>query len=215
MSRKRSRSPGVRHPGRKALLFAIASLVALGLVAAGVADMRATGRSGSPWLALGVFPLLLFPLLAGYYASRVRVFRDLRSGRTAIARWTVPADEFADFCAHEAGIGEGSVDVNFYRPRAAVPDDGIEVIFSDRGVLIDGGWFPLSFTGGRRVLAVDYQADPPAITFTTRLTTAVQTSSMTYAMRHTVSMLRVPVARAARAQAGIVVARYRAQLATH
>lgn len=215
MSRKRSRSAGVRHPGRNALLFAIATLLALGLVAAGIADMRATGRSDSPWLTFGVLPALLCPLLFGYYASRVRVFRDLRSGRTAIARWTVPADEFADFLAHEAGIGAGSVDVNFYRPRAAATDDDIEVIFSDRGVLIDGGWFPLSFTRGRRVLAVDYQADPPAIAFTTRLTTAVRTSSTTVATRHTVSMLRVPVARAARAQAGVVVDRYLGQLAPH
>ncbi len=215
MSRKRPRSAGVRDPGRKALLFAIASLLAPGLVALGFADMRATGRSGSPWLALGGFPLLLCPLLFGYYASRVRVFRDLRSGRTAIARWTVPVDEFADFRAHEAGIGGGSVDVNFYRLPAKVPDAGIEVIFSDRGVLIDGGWFPLSFTGGRRVLAVDYLADPPAIAFTTRLTTSVRTSSMTVATRHAVSMLRVPVARAARAQAGTVVDRFRAQFGTH
>lgn len=215
MSRKRPRSAGVRNPGRNALLFAIATLVALGLVAVGIADMRATGRSGSPWLALGGLPALLCPLLFVYYASQVRMFRDLRSGNTAIARWTVPAEEFAAFRVHEAGIGEGSVDVNFYRPRAAVPDDRIEVIFSDRGVLIDGGWFPLSFTRGRRVLAVDYQADPPAISFTTRLSTSVQTSSMTYATRHAVSMLRVPVARAARGQAGVVVDRYQAQLRTH
>ena len=215
MSRKRPRSAGVRHPGRMALLFGIATLLALGLVALGIADMRATGRSGSPWLALGGLPLLLCPLLFAYYASRVLAFRDLRSGRTAIARWIVPADEFAAFLAHEAGIGGGSVDVNFYRPPAAVPDGGIEVIFSDRGVLIDGGWFPLSFTRGRRVLAVDYQADPPAIAFTTRLTTSVRTSSVTVATRHAVSMLRVPVARAARAQAGVVVDRYWAQLGKH
>ena len=211
MARKRPRSAGVRRPGFKALVFAVVSLVAFGLVAAGIADMRETGRSGSPWLVLGGLPALLCPLLFGYYVSRIGAFRDLRSGRTAIARWTVPADEFADFLAHEAGIGAGSVDVNFYRPRAAA-GEGIEVIFSDRGVLIDGGWFPLSFTRGRRVLAVDYQADPPAIAFTKRLTTMVQTSSMTYATRHAVFMLRVPVARAARGQAGAVVDRFRAQL---
>ena len=214
MPRKRSRSAGVRHPGRKAVLFAAASVLALGLVWMGIADMRATGQSGSPWLALGVLPALICPLLAGYYISRVRAFRGMRSGRTAIARWTVPADEFGEFVAHEAGIGGGSIDVNFYRPPKKVPDAGIEVIFSDRGVLIDGGWFPLSFTRGRRVLAVDYQADPPAIAFTTRLTTAVQTSTVTYATRHQVAMLRVPVARAARGQVDPVVERYRAQLAS-
>jgi hypothetical protein len=215
MARKRSRSAGVRNPGRNALLFAIASLLAWGMVAIGISDMRATGHSGSPWLALGGLPALFCPLLFGYYASRMRVFRDLRSGLTAIARWTVPADEFAAFLAHEAGIGGGSVDVNFYRPRAAVSGDGIEVIFSDRGVLIDDGWFPLSYTGGRQVLAVDYQSDPPAIAFTTRLTTKARTSNVTMATRHTVSILRVPVARAARAQVDVVVDRYLAQLATH
>lgn len=213
MPSQRPRSAGVRHPGRKALLFAIATLLALGLVAIGLADMRANGRTGSLWLALGGLPALICPLLFAYYASRVRVFRDLRSGRTAIACWTVPADEFADFRAYESGIGAGSVDVNFYRLPVTVPDAGIEVIFSDRGVLIDGGWFPLSFTGGRRVLAIDYQADPPGIGFTTRLTTTVRTSSNTFDTRHAVSMLRVPVARAARAEAGNVVDRYRAQLA--
>lgn len=213
--KKRSRSSGVRHPGRKAVLFAISTLLALALVAVGIDDMRAPGSTGSLWLTLGVLPALLCPLLFLYYASRVLVFRDLRSGRTAIARWTVPADEFADFRAHEAGIGKGSVDVNFYRLPAKVPDAGIEVIFSDRGVLVDGGWFPLSFTGGRRVLAIDYQADPPAIAFTTRLTTVAQTSSMTYATRHTVSMLRVPVARAARGQVDVLINRFRAQLGTH
>lgn len=96
-----------------------------------------------------------------YYASRVRMFRHLSGGRKAIARWTVPADECVAFRAHDAGIGSGSVDVNFYRLPATGPDAGIEVIFSDRGVLIDDGLFKLSFTGGRRVLAVDYQADPP------------------------------------------------------
>ncbi|MFY2763139.1 hypothetical protein [Arenimonas sp. MALMAid1274] len=213
MARKRSRSAGVRHPARNALLFAAASLIAWGLVAFGIADAREAGGSGSPWLMIGGLPALFCPMLAVYYASRIRVFRDLRSGRTAIARWTVPPDEFADFRAHEAGIGKGSVDVNFYRLPAKIPDPGLEVIFSDRGVLIDGGWFPLSFTGGRRVLAIDYQADPPAIAFTTRLTTAVQTSSTTYATRHHVSMLRVPVARAARGQVDALLERFRAQLA--
>ena len=215
MPRKRSRSKGVRNPGRNAVIFGFATLVALALVALGIADMRETGRTSSPWLLLGGVSALPCALLFVYYASRIRVFRDLRSGRTAIARWTVPADEFADFQAHEAGIGKGSVDVNFYRPPAQVPEAGIEVIFSDRGVLIDGGWFPLSFTRGRRVLAVDYQADPPAIAFTTRLTTAVQTSTVTYATQHQVAMLRVPVARAARGQAGVVVDRYRAQADPH
>lgn len=214
MPRTRSRSAGVRHPGRKTLVFGIATLLALGGAVAVIADMRATGRADSPWLALAL-PALLCPMLFGYYASRARVFQNLRSGRTAIARWTVPADEFGEFQAHEARFSDGSPDVNFYRPPATVPVAGIEVIFSDCGVLIDGGWFPLSLTGSCRVQAVDYLAEPPAVEFTLRLATTVRTTSAPVPTLHELSMLRVPVARAARTQARTVVERYRAQLRTH
>lgn len=207
MARKRARSAGVRHPGLKAVLFAVAGAAALWLVWFGITDRQGMG----PWLMIGG-PLALFcPLLAIYNATRVVVFRNLRSGRTAIARWTVPADEFSEFIAHEeTRVG---IDVNFYRPVASATGRDIDVIFSDRGVLIDGGWFPLSLDRGRRVIAVDYRADPPAIEFTTRLTTMVRTSSMTVATRNTVAALRVPVARAARGQVGEVVDKFRARLA--
>ena len=87
MARKRARSAGVRHPGLKAVLFAVAGAAALWLVWFGITDRQGMG----PWLMIGG-PLALFcPLLAIYNATRVVVFRNLHSGRTAIARWTVPA----------------------------------------------------------------------------------------------------------------------------
>ena len=69
--------------------------------------------------------MLLCPLLFAYYASRVRVFRDLRSGRTAIARWTVPAEEFDRFREEQQRIPAASILTNFYRPPERTPAGGV------------------------------------------------------------------------------------------
>lgn len=203
---KRSRSAGVRHPGRWAAVNALGA-------AAGVAGLVLGGEGGGPWRMLGLFPALLCPMFLAYYLGRMKAFRDLRRGRTAIARWIVPADEFRAFCAREQAVPPGSIAVNYYRPPRTLPPDGVEVIFSDRGVLIDGGWFPLSLAGGRRLEGVRYLADdPPALEFDTLLTTTARTSSMTVATRRQAQSLRIPVARAARAEAGGVVDRFQARL---
>jgi len=208
---KRSRSAGVRDPVQRTILFALGMAAGIALVLLGVADMRRTGATGSPLVMLGLFPALLCPIFLGYYLTRIRAFRDLRSGPSAIARWTVPAGQFRDFCREEQRIPAGRIAVNFYRPPRRVPAEGVEVIFSDRGVLIGGGYFPLSATGGRRLQGVRYNAtDPPTIEFETLLSTTVRTSSTTVATRRNAQSLRVPVATDARAQAGAVVDRFEA-----
>lgn len=212
--KKRSQSAGVRNPVQRSIVFGLGMAVGLALVLLGVADMRRTGATGSPLLMLGLFPALLCLIFFVYYLTRIRVFRELRSGRGAIARWTVPAGEFHDFCREEQGIPAGSVLVNFYRPPRRVPAEGVEVIFSDRGVLIGGGYFPLSATGGRRLQGVRYNAAyPPTIEFSTLLSTTVRTSSTTVATRRSAQPLRVPVAMDARRQAGTVVDRFEAIIA--
>lgn len=53
---------------------------------------------------------------------------------------------------------------NFYKPPKTTSAGGVEVIFSDDGVLIGGGYFPLSPTGRRRLQSVRYIAsNPPSI----------------------------------------------------
>lgn len=204
---RRSRSAGVRHPGRWALVNALGTV-------AGIVMLVLGARGASPPLQVpGLFAVLLCPMFLAYYLGRVRTFRGLRSGRTAIARWTVPAEEFRAFCERENAVPPGSIAVNYYRPPDEVSEAGVEVIFSDRGVLIGEGWFPLSLAGGRRLQGVRYLADdPPAIAFDTLLSTTVRTSSATVATRHSAQTLRVPVARAARAQAGRVVDHFEARL---
>lgn len=183
-------------------------------MSAAFALILAGANGGGAWMVTtGIFPALLCPMFFVYYLSRIKVFADMRSGRTAIARWTVPAAEFRDFCAEDDRVPAGSITVNFYRPPREVPDEGMDVIFSNRGVLIGGGYFPLSPTGGRRLQGVAYNAAyPPAIAFDLLLTTSARTSGSTIASRRAVQSLRVPVALAARGQAADVVRSYDAIL---
>jgi hypothetical protein len=188
--------------------------VGLVLVLLGVADMRATGRSGSPLVMLGLFPALLGPIFLIYYLGKIRVFRDLRNGRSAIARWTLTPGQFRRFCEEEQRVPAGSIMTNFYQPPRVIPSGGVEVIFGREGVLIGDGYFPLSATGGRRVESVNAIAsDPPVIEFGTVLITAVRTSGSTTRKTRTSEKLRVPVAPEALPQAGEVVHAYRALLA--
>ena len=78
-------------------------------------------------------------------------------------------------------------------------------------VLIDGGYFPLSVFGGRRLRSVrTISSDAPSIEFAMTLTTSVRTSSATTKSVRTSVMLRVPVATEAAGQAAEVVRRYQA-----
>ena len=209
MKRKRARSGGVRNPVRNAVLYGLLTVAGIALVMLGVTDMRDTGRTGSPLSTLGLFPALAGPLFFIHYVSKIRVFRDMRSGRSAIARWTLSVEQFNRFCEGEQRIPAASIIANFYKPPKTIPAEGMEVIFSDQGVLIGGGYFPLSTTGGRRLQSVRYIAsDPASIEFGTAMTTAVRTSSATINTNRSVQTLRVPVASDARKEAGEVVHRY-------
>lgn len=213
MKSKIPRSRGVRHPARNAVLFGLCTVAAVVLVLLGISDMRATGRSGSPLLMLGLFPALLCPIVFLHYLTKIGLVRDMRRGRSALARWTVPSDQFKRFCEQDRSIPASSVMTNFYLPPQTVPEAGVEVIFSDHGVLIEDGYFPLSVYGGRRVRGVRYVAsDPPSLEFSMTLTTQVRTSSATTQSRRSAVMLRVPVATDAVEQADAVVRRYQAMI---
>lgn len=210
MTKKRARSGGVRNPVRNAALFGIATVASIALVLLGVADMRETGRTGSPLLALGL-PALICPIFFFHYLHKIRVFRDMRSGKSAIARWTVPPGQFDRFREEQQRIPAASIMTNFYKPPNITPVDGVEVIFSDDGVLIGGGYFPLSPNGGRRLESVCYlDADPALIEFGTVMTTMARTSSATIETTRTAQTLRVPVAADATQQAGEVASRFQA-----
>lgn len=211
MKRKRASSGGVRNPVRNTVLYGLITVVSIILVLKGVADMRSTGRTGSPLLALGLFPALLCPIFFIYYVSKIRLFRDMQSGRSAIARWILTPEQFKRFCEGEQRIPAGSIMANFYKPPRTIPAEGVEVIFSDDGVLIGGGYFPLSTSGGRCVQSVRcLVSNPPSIEFGIVLKTMVRTSSATTNTYRVAETLRIPVASEAMQQASKVVQRYQA-----
>ena len=208
MAKKRSRSRGIR-PVRNAWLSGLVMVASVCLVLKGVADMRATGQSASPYLMLGMFPALLAPIGLLYYLRTIPVVRAMRHGTSAIARWTVSADEFRRFCDADTRFGAETYTTNFYEPPRTIPTQGVEVIFSDDGVLIGDGYFPLSVTRGRRVNRVRFvNAGAPMVEFGTILGTRVRTSSTTNAGVRTAETLRVPVASDATYQAHDVVGRF-------
>jgi hypothetical protein len=214
--KKRSRSRGVRNPVRLAVANGLGMCIGFSLLLLGVGQARQAGSATSPLVLLGIFPALLCPFFCLYYLGRVRAFRAMRSGRASIARWVVPAGQFRAFCEEEACIPAGSVAVNFYRPPRTVPEQGVEVIFSDRGVLIDGGFFPLSVHDGRSLQSVRYNAPwPPSLEFGLLLTTTVRTSSASMRTVRASQALRIPVAMDARGQADTVVDHFQAVLRAH
>jgi len=204
----------VRNPGRNAAISGVVLAGGLALVVLGIVDLRQTGRTGSPLLMVGLFPTLLAPIFLIHYWTKIRVFRDLRSGRSAIARWTLTSEQFRRFCEDEARTPAGSITTNFYQPPPTIPAGGVEVIFSRGGVLIGDGYFPLSVTRGRRLARVEFLASgAPAIEFGTVMNVTVRTSSATTRTVRLSENLRVPVAPEAIAQADEVVRHYRAAIA--
>lgn len=198
----------MRNPGRNAVISGVVMGVSLVLVLLG-----ASGRSGSPLLMLGLFPALFAPIFIVYYLTRIRVFRDLRSGRSALARWRLTAEQFRSFCEEEERVPAGIL-TNFYQPPKVIAPEGVEVIFGRDGVLIGDGYFPLSVKRGRRVERVSAIAsDPPVIEFSTVLNAAVRTSSASVRTIRISEKLRVPVAPDALSQAEDVVRHYLAALA--
>ena len=210
--RKRSRSGGVRNPGRKAAVCALVFAGSVALILLDVAGMRETGRPSSP-LMLASIPALLSPVFFIRYLGMSRVVRDMRNGQRMIARWVVPAAQFSRFCENDRRIPPGSIMTNFYRPPRKVPVEGVDVIFAPDGVLIGGGYFPLSVTGGRRLQAVRTVAsDPPTIEFETVMNAMTGNSRGTVDTRSLLETLRIPATQDAAGQVGVVLRHYRAAL---
>ncbi len=210
--RKRSRSGGVHNPGRKAAVCALIFAGSVVLILLDVAGMRETGRASSP-LMLASIPALLSPVFFIRYLGVSRVVRDMRNGQRVIARWVVPAAQFSRFCENDRRIPPGSIMTNFYRPPKKVPVEGADVIFASDGVLIGGGYFPLSVAGGRRLHAVRTVAsDPPTIEFETIMNARTGNSRGTVDTSGLLETLRIPATHDAAGQVGAVLRHYRAAL---
>lgn len=173
-------------------------------------EMRALGHETGGTVAaisLGLFGGILGIALFVNFWRAVRIFRGMRSGHTAVARWTVPPNEFDRFREVDRRFTEREED-NDYRAPRQTPPEGIEVIFSEDGVLVGGAYFSLATTGLSRFDAVRWIAsDPPIIEFGTAMTTATNLSVPRLRTIH--GTLRVPVAAASAQQGDYVARRFR------
>lgn len=201
-------SPGIRNPRRSVLICVAVTLVACASIAWGVLEMQAAGQetqSSGMKIGLALLPAILGPLMALNFWGGMKVIAAIRRGERQIARWTVPADEFAEFVAsNNARNALRGETVNDWSPPRGPPSSGIEVIFVPDGVLVGDTYFPLITTGLFRFSGVRMMIEgPPVIVFQTFTTYANR-----FGTRTTGGELRIPVALRAGDQAIKVVTHF-------
>lgn len=202
-------SPGVRNPRRSALICAAVTLVAWASVAWGALEMHAAGREtlGSGLkIGLALLPAILAPFMFTNFWRGMKVFAAIRRGENEIGRWMVSAAELAEFSANNATHNaRGGDNLNVWTPPRALPPEGLEIIFVTDGVLVGDTYFALVTTGMFKVSAARMLSEsPPAIAFRT-----VTTWANRFGFRTSVDALRIPVSRAAHAEAAKVLGHYR------
>jgi hypothetical protein len=192
-------------PGRDAAIAGLILLVGLALLAAGAPDLMDDGpRAGL--FGLGLFVTIMGAVFFAGFLWAARIVRAMRGGRTAIARWTLSPEEFARWREIDRRFTERG-EPNDYRAPSHVPAGGLEVIFSDTGVLIGDRYFGLATTGLNHFTSVrPIGSDPPMIEFGTVETKA--TSLSVVRVWKARSVLRVPVASTAAFQGEKVARRY-------
>ena len=200
---------GLRNPRRNMLICVAVTFVAWAFVAWGAFEMHQNGEEtlGSALkIGLALLPALLGPFMILNFWLGVKVFAAIRRGEDELARWTVTAAELAGFSAYDDALNAlGGENLNDWaRPREPAPG-GIEIRFVTDGVLVGDTYFGLINSGPFRFTGVRMLSEnPPAIAFRT-----ISTSANRFNFRTWVGALRIPVSRAASAEAGKVLDHYR------
>jgi hypothetical protein len=139
----------------------------------------------------------------------MRLTAAMRRGEKVIARWTVPPGQCDEFRANEAALRAKGRRNDYKMPRAT-PAEGIEVIFSEDGVLIGDTFFGLSSTGLARFHAVGTMPGNPVCIAFGMAMTAGRTGASGAGFTTITGELRIPVARTANDGARTVLEHYRA-----
>ena len=208
------RNRGVRRPE---ISVAICMAMAVGGAASvlwGASEMRALGKETSATANAIAFGLLigLFGFLFLFnFVWALRVIGSLRRGEGVIARWTVAPATFELFRERE-DQRRAQGDDNDYRVPRKTPRDGLEIRFSEDGVLIGDTFFGLASAGMARFCdARMEQGTPPCLAFDTVMTTASNVSVIR--IHHFPGVLRVPIAHDGHHAAARVLAHYQAVIA--
>ncbi len=208
-------STAVFRPGRSLLIAAVITAAGAASLAWGVTTMAAIkGETEltAVAVALGLLAVIFGPLLMINFYWAVRIVRRMRRGEGVIARWTVTPETFERFREDERRRGETDGPNDWSVPRRT-PGEGVEVIFSEDGVLVDETYFGLASAGLAHVRAVETLADNPlALRFATAMTTTQWRSSGSELILIP-GALRIPVATGANEDLARVLEHYRLVLA--
>lgn len=201
-------SPGIRNPQRSLLICMAVTLAACASIGWGVIEMNAAGQEtlGSGLkIGLALLPAILAPAMALNFWGAINVMAAMRRGENAIARWTIPAAELAEFTTVDAARdARGIAHLNDWPPPREPPPSGIDIVFTPSAVLVHDTYFPLITTGLFRFIGVRLLSDSqPVIAFRTKTTYANR-----FGTRTTDGELRIPASRQASTDAAKVVAHF-------
>lgn len=204
-------SAGVTRPDRSVLIAAGVTVGSATALAWGALTMIAEG--GEPpgtsiAVAVGIIGVVFGPLLLINFLWAVRIVGRLRRGEGVIARWTVSPETFERFREDEARRKDAN-GPNDWRLPKTTPSAGVEVIFSEDGVLVGETFFGLASSGLAHIHGFETIPDSPlALRFATALTTGQWRSSGSQIVTQ-FGELRIPVATGANEELARVVEHFR------
>ena len=199
---------GLRNPRCNLFISLAVTFVAWAFVAWGAIEMREAGQDAlGPALKVGLalLPAIFGPFAIYNFRLGMKVFAAIRRGENEIGRWKVTAAELAEFSASDKALDAlGGENLNVWTPPREPPPEGLEVIFAADGVLVGDTYFRLVSTGMLTFSNIRIISEsPPIIAFR-----AVTTWANRFSIRTSVGALRIPVSRAASAEAARVLGHF-------
>ncbi|SNT01137.1 hypothetical protein SAMN06295912_13030 [Sphingomonas laterariae] len=205
-------SRGARNTGRNVIICLILVIASAIAIVTGIYDMIAMGHeTGSTAARIGFGAVIFFlSLILGLnFLWGYRIIARLEAGETKFAGWTVSPADYDRFREIDGNfVSKGSRE-NDYRPLRTSPPGGVQVLFSQDGVLIGDRYFGLASTGLNHFSDVAMiRSTTPMIEFGMVTTTGSSTNTVRFRRIH--STLRVPVSSDATHAAERVLGHYQA-----
>ena len=139
----------------------------------------------------------------------MKIVAATKRGEGLLARWTVSAEEYADFLRNNAARNAlGPAYDNDWQPPREIPEAGLDVVFRADGVVVGETYFGLMNTGVLKFDGVQMLPENPlAIEFGT-VTTTFSQGGTSFRSHRTRGVLRLPISRLGREEGVKVLNHY-------
>lgn len=207
-----SANKGVRLPQRIVWFFLVLAVLSSASLAWGIYVFQTVGETTAAGVAIGLGGLVgvLSLGMLVLALNNLRFTNAVLRGENVIARWTVSPDDYAAFANNNAARNAlGPAYRNDWTLPRTVPSQGLEVVFGKDIVMVGDRFFSLVNASMFTFRGVQMLPEtPPSIEFGTR---SALPSHGAAGVRIDVStgVLRIPVARPARADAVRVLDHYK------